>query len=60
MVDDLKNRGPADRSRVNVHEAWELDWWARKWGVTAAQLKGAVARVGVMTDDVAAMLSKTM
>jgi Protein of unknown function (DUF3606) len=60
MADDLKNRGPADQSRVNVHEPWELDWWARKWGVTAAQLKGAVARVGVMAHSVAAMLGKTM
>ena len=58
MADDLKNRGPADQSRVNVHEPWELDWWARKWNVTAGQLKTAVARAGVTTKNVAAMLGK--
>ena len=60
MADDLRTIGPADRSRVSVHEPWELDWWARKWGVTAAQLKGTMARVGVMARHVAAMLGKTM
>jgi len=28
MADDTKNRGPADRARVNVHEKWELTYHA--------------------------------
>jgi hypothetical protein len=26
MADNLSNRGPADRSKVNVHETWELTY----------------------------------
>lgn len=33
MSDDTKNRGPADRARVNVHESWELSYWSEKFGV---------------------------
>jgi aminopeptidase YwaD len=47
MVDDLKNRGPADRSRVNIHEDYEVRYWTEKWGVSEAQLVAAVKKVGV-------------
>lgn len=39
MVDDLTNRGPRDRTRVNVNEEWELRWWCTKFGVTPDQLR---------------------
>jgi hypothetical protein len=52
MSDDLNNRGPADRSRVNVNEDYEARYWANKWGVSQDELRAAVARVGVMADDV--------
>jgi uncharacterized protein (DUF4415 family) len=52
MSDDLKNRGPQDRSRVNVNEDWELRYWTREFGVTADQLRAAVRKVGVMRTDV--------
>lgn len=42
MTDNLKNRGPADRSKVNVHEDWEVRWWCNKWNVT----KGPAGRSG--------------
>ncbi len=58
MTDNLTQRGPTDRTRINVHEPWELDWWCRKWGVTAAQLRAAVRQMGVMAKDVAAQLNK--
>ena len=60
MADDPKDRGPIDRSRVNVHEPWELDWWSRKFGVTAAELKRAVLKVGVSAKSVAALLGKPL
>jgi hypothetical protein len=47
MVDDTNNRGPQDRSRVNVHEAWEVRWWCREFGCTEQQLRDAVRKVGV-------------
>lgn len=58
MSDDLKNRGPADRSRINVHEAWELRWWTQHLGVTESQLRAAVAAVGVSVAAVRKHLGK--
>lgn len=52
MSDDLKNRGPQDRARINVNESWEVEWWCKELGCTAAQLREAVKEVGVMADDV--------
>ena len=52
MADDLSKRGPQDRSRVNVNEPWELSYWTKTFGVSAERLRQAVARVGVMRDDV--------
>ena len=52
MSDNLNNRGPADRTRVNVNEDYEARYWANKWGVSEDELRAAVDRVGVMADDV--------
>jgi hypothetical protein len=56
MADDLKNRGPADRERVNIHESWEVTYRCKEWGCTESELKAAVATVGVMADKVEAHL----
>lgn len=58
MVDDLKNRGPQDRSRVNVNEEWERKYWCREFNCTEQQLRDAVKAVGVMADNVRAHLRK--
>ena len=58
MADNLSNRGPADRARINVHESWELAYWCKELGVTEEQLKAAVRAVGVMTADVRRHLGK--
>lgn len=58
MADDLKNRGAADRSRINIHEPHEVRYWAEALGISAEQLKAAVAEVGVMSKDVREHLSK--
>ena len=34
-------------SRINVHERYEVEYWSKKFGVTADQLRAAVAKVGV-------------
>lgn len=52
MADDLKNRGPADRARINVHERYEVDYWCKKFGCSEAELKNAVKHAGVMADRV--------
>jgi len=58
MADDLRNRGSADRARVNVHETWEVAHWTKEFGCTPDQLRAAVAAVGVIVDNVRAYLKK--
>ena len=58
MADNLNERGPQDRSRVNVNEAWELQYWSRKFGVTEEQLKDAVKAAGPSADAVGKHLGK--
>jgi Protein of unknown function (DUF3606) len=58
MTDDLKNRGPADRSRVNIHEDYEVRYWTEKWGVSETQLVAAVIKAGVSANAVAQALGK--
>jgi len=52
MVDNLQNRGPADRNRINVNEPWEVRHWCSEFGCTEAQLRAAVQEVGVSADAV--------
>jgi hypothetical protein len=58
MPDDLSKRRPQDASRINIHEAWELEYWCRYLGVTPAQLRLAVKEVGVMVTNVRRHLGK--
>jgi hypothetical protein len=58
MADDLHNRGNQDRSRVNVNEKWEIDYWTKKWGVTREQLVAAAKEVGVSVAAIAKKLGK--
>ncbi len=52
MGDDPGKRGPADRDRINVHERWELQYWAKELGVDTTTLKATVNRVGPMVAQV--------
>jgi len=47
MSDDLSKKGPVDRSRINIHEAWEVEYWCKEFGCTKEQLVAAVRAVGV-------------
>lgn len=58
MADDKTKKGPADATRVNVTEPYEVGYWSEKWGVSPAQLKAAVAKVGPMADRVARELGR--
>lgn len=51
-MDNLRKRGEPDRIRINVHEAWELQYWSTHLRVTPQQLIAAVKAVGPMVDDV--------
>ncbi len=58
MADDLTNRGPKDRARIDIHEKWELTYWAKHFGVTEAKIIEAVGKAGVMVVDVKKYLGK--
>lgn len=58
MPDDLDKRGPADRERINIHEGYELRYWAKHFGVTEQQVIACVKKVGVMVKDVKVCLGK--
>jgi hypothetical protein len=52
MSDDKARTGPRDAKKVNVNEAYELDYWSTKFGVTPTELKVAVRKAGAMVVDV--------
>jgi Protein of unknown function (DUF3606) len=52
MTDDRTKRGPADAARININEEHELRYWTKTLNVPEAELRDAVAAVGVMTKDV--------
>ncbi|MGU3668746.1 DUF3606 domain-containing protein [Methylobacterium sp. A49B] len=58
MTDNLRRREPEDKFKINVHEDWELEYWARRFGVTKERIKEAVRQVGVQTKDVAEFLGQ--
>ena len=59
MADDLADRGPRDRGRIDINEDWEVRYWATKFGCTATQLRDAVKAAGTTTaDKVEAYLKK--
>lgn len=56
MSDQKKRRGPADGSRVNVHEPYELRYWTEKFCCSVEELKAAVATAGPSVNEVRARL----
>jgi hypothetical protein len=46
MADDPGKRGPDDRSRISLSEPYEIQYWTKKFGVTAADLRDAIKKVG--------------
>jgi hypothetical protein len=52
MSDSTEFRGPADRSRININEDYEVRYWSQKFRCSEDQLRVAVSRVGVSADAV--------
>ncbi|MBV7485812.1 DUF3606 domain-containing protein [Bordetella sp. BOR01] len=57
MNDNLHDRGPRDRSRVNIDEEWERHYWSQELGITVEQLQEAVHQVGPSVENVQAYLA---
>ncbi|MHB2093979.1 DUF3606 domain-containing protein [Pantoea dispersa] len=58
MADNLSIRQPVDKRFINLHESWEVEYWTKTFGVTVAQLREAVAKVGNGTEKVRQFLGK--
>jgi len=52
MSDDKTKPGKADRSRINTSEDYELQDWAKHFGVSKDKIKEAVKKVGPLVKDV--------
>ena len=52
MSDNLTNRAPQDRSRINLLEPHEVQYWADKFNVSKERLSEAVRNVGHSADAV--------
>lgn len=60
MPDDKTKAGKSDRDRINVKEDYELNYWAKKFGVAPERLRQAVKTSGPMVKDIAALLGKKL
>jgi uncharacterized protein DUF3606 len=57
MTDD-KTKKAADGRRINLHQAYELGYWSRKFGVSEQEVAEAVQTAGPMASDVERELQK--
>jgi uncharacterized protein DUF3606 len=57
MTDD-KTKKAADGRRINLHQAYELGYWSRKFGVSEQEVAEAVQKAGPMASDVEQELQK--
>lgn len=45
-MDNLTKRDRPDRSKINMHEHYEVKYWAKALGVSKEELQKAVDKVG--------------
>jgi len=58
MADNLNERDPRDRTRINVNEDWEVRYWSQELGVSEDRLRELVKQHGVSADAVRRALGK--
>jgi len=57
-MDNLKDRGPRDRSRISLTEDWEVKYWSKNLAVSTKELKEAVNKAGHSVNEVREYLRK--
>jgi hypothetical protein len=57
MADDPKNRGPADRARVNLQEEHEVRYWCKEFNCREDELREAAQTVGPMAADIGTFIA---
>ena len=45
-MDNLKLKGEQDRSKINMHEPREVQYWAKHLGISKEELQKAVDKLG--------------
>jgi hypothetical protein len=45
-MDDLKKKSAQDRSKINMHQPYEVKYWTKELGVDKEQLQRLVEKVG--------------
>jgi hypothetical protein len=45
-MDDPKKTDAVDRSRINIQEAWEVDYWTKELGASKNELAKVIKKVG--------------
>ncbi len=45
-MDNLTKKDQRDRSKINMHEAYEVKYWTRELGVSREDLQKVVDKVG--------------
>lgn len=58
-MDNKTNVGSPDRDLINISENYEVEYWSKKFGVSAEQLKTAVKAVGNSAAAVEKQLKKS-
>lgn len=46
MSDKKKHTDMRDRAEINLNEAYEVQYWTRKWNIPVEELKAAVKAIG--------------
>jgi hypothetical protein len=57
-MDDKQKSGTADRTKININEGYELDYWSNKFSVSKDKLKAVVQTVGTSARAVEDYLKK--
>ncbi|WP_439372668.1 DUF3606 domain-containing protein [Bradyrhizobium sp. DASA03120] len=52
MADDKSKTDYRDRTRINLNEDYEKEYWKKRFGVSGQALAGAVRTVGVSVKKV--------
>ena len=52
MLKDTRERGPINRTQINVNQGFELRYWAKQLNVSLEQVRSAVRKVGPELDAV--------
>jgi hypothetical protein len=57
MATSRNDSGPRDRTTINMNEAFEVRYWSKELGISLAQLKSVVDKVGSSTEAIRAELA---